>query len=528
MGTVPSIPENIDANVEPADIPSQNEVQPSSAPKTKRRHREPTPEDEDRANDSDGFDNSQSHPPPLSMPQSDTLADDDEDSELAKIKNFWQTIPDSLRSIDIASFDPLPSDCLEPSAEHLLMMCSHSKTMALLAPDDKRRLMQPYQGVPCVFVEEASDVLGPHILNVLHFFNLLNNTGTNYASFCVGTSEVSLDFDHESPDKIVRGFVYEGVYGSRGNYQPPSRCTPFSVRNILKKRRDHESGVLRIPLAPIDIKIGWIGAEGTVGGEKKRKMYCCLIVTPVVGFNMWEYIHRVFCAMPEKNAKNYAEELANYKQRCMDFRRIYDHEAFVNLGMDPNEHTDIETKFRYSPGSEGGYFTVLNMFMLPFKIYNLFMTEHPRATNLLVMKCPTFKFSDDTRTEVWNAYLQAYINEAASFQGVLEAGIKQFWAAKPKDRHALVSMRVFLWWSVDFLSDLKGLCRKICSRPFWGAGRSSGTRSARFSGLACHLCRSCVSLRCAQRFARTRRTSLPTLGARTRSPSWSSSCTARL
>jgi len=389
---------------------------------------------------------------------------DDEDSELDKIKAFWQTIPESLRTIDMASYDPLPSDCLEPSAEHLLMMCAHSKTMALLAPNDKRRLMQPYQGVPCVFVEEASDVLGPHILNVLHFFNLLNNTGLNYASFCVGTSEVSLDFDHESPDKVVRGFVYEGVYGSRGRHQRSARNTPFLVRNILKKRRDHESGVLRIPLTPIDIKIGWIGAEGTAGGEKRRKMYCCLIVTPVAGFNMWEYIHRVFCAMPEKNAKNYAEELANYKQRCLDFRRIYDHEAFVNLGMDPNEHTDIETKFRYSPGSEGGYFTMLNMFMLPFKIYNLFMTEFPQATNLLIMKCPTFRFNSDSRTEAWNAYLQAYINEAAAFQAIMDAGIKQFWATKPKERHALVGARVFRIVRAHALLTV-ALCRITCSRP---------------------------------------------------------------
>lgn len=436
MSSLPSIAEVENANPEPLVHSSQNEGRATPQANPRRRHRDPSPDEDDGGDESDGFHNSLSQPAMI-MP-SDPAQDEEEDSEMAKIKTFWRTIPESLRTIDMASFDPLPSACLEPSPEHLLMMCSHSKTMALMPPDDKRRLMQPYQGVPCVFVEEASDVLGPHILNVLHFFNLLNNTGTNYASFCVGTSEVSLDFDHESPDKVVRGFVYEGVYGSRGGNQRAGRQTPFSVKNILKKRRDHESGVLRIPLAPIDIKIGWVGAEGTVNGERRRKMYCCLIVTPVVGFNMWEYIHRVFCAMPEKSAKNHAEEMANYKQRCMDFRRIYDHEAFVNLGMDPNEHVDIESKFRYSPGSEGGYFTILNMFMLPFKIYNLFTTEFSKATNLLIMKCPTFKFSDDSRTEAWNAYLQTYINEAAAFQAVLDAGIKQYWATKPKERQGLV------------------------------------------------------------------------------------------
>lgn len=438
MQTPCSNTESHEVNPDASEQQSQKERSASPVTNTRRRQRDPTPEGEDIGDESDAFDNSQSQPVPMHL--QDPLDDEEDDSELIKIKNFWRTIPESLRTIDMARYDPLPSDCLEPSTEHLKMMCAHSKTMALLPSDDKRRLMQPYQGVPCVFVEEASDVIGPHILNVLHFFNLLNNTGTNYASFCVGTSEVSLDFDHEAPDKVVRGFVYEGVYGSRGSPPRPARNTSFSVRNILKKRRDHESGILRIPLPPIDIKMGWVGAEGVVNGEKRRKMYCCLIVTPVVSFNMWEYIHRVFCAMPEKSAKNYAEELANYKQRCMDFRRIFDHEAFVNLGMDPNEHNDIESKFRYSPGSEGGYFTMLNMFMLPFKIYNLFTTEFPGATNLLIMKCPTFKFSDDTRTEAWSAYLQTYINEAAAFQAVLDAGIKQFWATKPKDRHGLVGM----------------------------------------------------------------------------------------
>jgi hypothetical protein len=106
----------------------------------------------------------------------------------------------------------------------------------------------------------------------------------------------------------------------------------------------------------------------------------------------------VFCAQPEKTAKNYAEEFANYKLRTAALARMMQTEAFTNLGMDHDEHRDIERKFRYSPGGEGGVITLLNMFMVVFKIFHLFRTAHPGAREIRIMDCPAFKFTSDDRS----------------------------------------------------------------------------------------------------------------------------------
>jgi len=362
----------------------------------------------------------------------------------AELYAYWDTIPDTLRRLDVPhSTDPLSSASLKPNREHLSRMAAHSKAFSLLQDGDKRRLMLPYNGIPYVFVEPASHLPGRHTIDVLHFFNQVCNSGRNWRNYCVPTTHVALDLDKEDPEKIVKGFIFEGMAPEPEDDRRESNSEFVSIRRILRKRGEHQSQNMRVPVDPVDIKVLWVGATGQSGGVERRMMFCCTVVTPVTAFNLWDYVHNVFCAQPEKNAKNYAEEFANYKLRTAALARIMQTEAFTNLGMDHSEHQDIERKFRYAPGGEGGVITLLNMFMVVFKIFHLFRTAHPDAKDIRIMNCPAFRFTSDDRTNGWEGYMHEYINQAAAHQSVLKAAIDQYWATK-KDRNQLVRPALFV------------------------------------------------------------------------------------
>ena len=362
--------------------------------------------------------------------------DEDNDDGFGDLYTYWETLPDTLRRLDVPHSVPLSSASLRPSKEHLSRMAAHSKGFSLLQDGDKRRLMLPYNGIPYVFVEPASHLPGRHTVDVLHFFNQVCNAGRNWKNYCVPTTHVSLDFDKDEPEKVVKGFIFEGLACDGSSARPAQSGEYTNIRRILQKRGEHQAQNLRVPVDPVDVKVLWVGATGQVGGVEKRMMFCCTVVTPVTAFNLWEYVHNVFCAQPEKTAKNYAEEFANYKLRSAALARMMQTEAFTNLGMDHDEHRDIERKFRYSPGGEGGVITLLNMFMVVFKIFHLFRTAHPGAREIRIMDCPAFKFTSDDRTNGWEAYMHEYINQAAAHLSVLKAAIDQFWATK-KERNQL-------------------------------------------------------------------------------------------
>ena len=104
-----------------------------------------------------------------------------------KLKNYWDAnIPEELKQFMLSNDDVFKPVCMNPDPELMKLMCSKSKCMELLPPDDPGLLYLPTYGQTMCWVAMggAGELPGP-IQDVLYFFGQVSNSLGNYAHYVV-------------------------------------------------------------------------------------------------------------------------------------------------------------------------------------------------------------------------------------------------------------------------------------------------------------------------------------------------------
>ena len=352
------------------------------------------------------------------------------------LESGFKNVPLELKNLGFKNFNGLnPLDLykdnyefLQPAKKHEETMDSFSKAFSLVPFGDDSNYNQPTEGSPLYFISECNSMTFPdHVTDILYFFHSLlmfisQNGLTNHV---LRSQTLSLG-QSRTRDKVTTG-VLENKMGSNsesfmdeGDFDREFR----GASEILRDRNRQGVGDHLEEKDPFTIRMAYTGALFDVDGEIKHMLFCMVIVTPLINFDFLGYINYVFLNNP-KNPQ--MKEM--WRELCGIWKQIMMTEANDNCGLmgDP-------TLYKLDPGGELGIFSICNMLMVPYKVWNLVKKTYKDAENIRIMGCPSIRYSKDGMDDFYETYYHTLVNCVSKAYQQLTTDIQICLSMKDEER----------------------------------------------------------------------------------------------
>lgn len=184
----------------------------------------------------------------------------------------------------------------------------------------------------------------------------------------------------------------------------------ISAKKILEARTHEQPEETKHPISEIKIRVGFTGVQYTAGdGQKRRKTFCKVSVTPAANLALWPFIHEVILSPPKMGTPQYASLMEFYNVMKSTLDEILNYEMVVNLGVLQQDFGSLDD-YRYNSGGVLGVITLLASFGIPAKIHHVVRKHDPLATDIKIIGMPNLNFhSNHLNTSDWINAMHRYI-----------------------------------------------------------------------------------------------------------------------
>lgn len=332
-------------------------------------------------------------------------------------------------------------DLLTISSQYESTMDSVAKKLRLVPQRDQSRYCQPYEGYSLFYMDRCNSAnLSQHAFSVLYFYselqNLIMTNGlTNYA---IPMPSQNLKRNKKRENNVIG--LSETVLGN-GNCEHPT-CEAndglVSIVHALQERESQMNLEHKIDRLPFTIRVAFTGALYEIsddhssllqdssqaeGKEQRKELFCFVIITPNLAFDLHSYIKDLFFS-PPKNAlvKEHWAELHFW------YKNIQMYEVNHNCGLpcDPFIYDN-------DVGGKAGVFSVLGMLNLPYRVLHVLKEEHKTLggsiDNLKIIGFPDLSYKNDGTMEMYHKYLHRFINYQADFHEKFLHNCKVFYSS---------------------------------------------------------------------------------------------------
>lgn len=315
----------------------------------------------------------------------------------------WMNMPISLSTHGFP-IDYVVDEQLVLPEDSIVTMDGVSKVWRTVACNSPSLLMEEPDGLTWAICEESVSSVPKEIQSALYFFHSLKAHIQDYAKYVLPSANISIVRDRKH-QKVIRKLLWKrsarvnAMYGNNSEEE-------VDINSILQQRASAEDGDIVSEIAPLKIRLGFTGARYVVNGVREKKTFAILFVTFAKNFDALNYIKDVFLCKPTANESNYKAKIDAFNEYELIWKRMVSFVAFHNLGIDESR-VHQSPNIADDPCGVMGVDSLMNMFMVPFQIYNFLKRacrgqdgEVAHVSNLEIAGFPRLSFmrDDETRT----------------------------------------------------------------------------------------------------------------------------------
>lgn len=360
---------------------------------------------------------------------------DDDFASLLDDQQSWMRLPDALLSHDF-SLDVVQDDQLVLPEESIVSMDGVSKCWKTLSTASRSLLMEEPDGCTWAICEESVSQLPREIQSALYFFHSLKAHVQDYAKYALPSENISIVRDRKH-NKVIRKLLWK----RSARHMSLSRnddTTEMDINSILQQRSSLQDGDIVSEIAPLKIRLGFTGVRYVINGQEEKKTFAILFVTFAKNFDALNYIKDVFLNKPAPNESNYRAKIEAFNEYEMIWKRLVSFVAYHNLGVDESRMHKPEN-IADDPCGVMGVDSMMNMFLVPFQIYNSIKHSSKSRSggpvtisNMRIAGFPLLSFHRDDVTRSYVEFMHKNVDQMDKARKHLQKELEKFNVDKKK------------------------------------------------------------------------------------------------